>query len=205
MIVTIVVGCLIAVGLLLLYARSIRRRRTSFEGRLREAAGHGWFPAPTDPWLAALAEKLYSVQGSAERMVAGDGVRALDFTYSASSTATAAKCHVIAYDLPCALPSLAVLQKNPLVASQEFESTRFNQHFTVEADDARYASAVVNPQLMELLIDRYPYVQWRIEGRALVTWGLGYWTAPAIAEAAYLFGRIVELIPPFVIEDYGIS
>ncbi|MGW7683611.1 hypothetical protein ACWGID_22935 [Kribbella sp. NPDC054772] len=204
MIVTIVVLCLIAVGLLLLYLRSLHRRRTFLDERLRAAAGHGWHPAPTDPWLAGIAEQLYSGQGSAERMVAGQGIRALDFTYSASSTATAAKCHVIAYDLPCALPPLAVLQKNPLVASQEFESTRFNQQFTVEADDPRYASAVVNPQLMELLTDRFPYVQWRIEGRALVTWGLGYWTVPAVAEAAFLFGRIVDLIPPFVIEDYGI-
>ncbi|HZX07484.1 hypothetical protein [Kribbella sp.] len=203
MITTLIVLGLIAVGLLLLYARSVRRRRTFFDRRLREAAKLGWYPAATDPWLAAVAARLYSPQGTAERMVAGFGIRALDFTYTASSTSTAAKCHVIAYDLPYALPPLTVGPKNPLVPGQEFESARFNQQFTVESADPRYASAVLNPRMMAMLVDDYNHVSWRIEGRTLVTWGVGYWTKPMVFEAKYLFERIVELIPPFVIEDYG--
>lgn len=201
---TLVVLGLVGIALLLLYARSVRRRRTFFDRRLREAADLGWYPAPTDPWLAALAAGLYSPEGTAERMIAGRGVRALDYTYTASSTSTAAKCHVIAYDLPYGLPPLAVGPKNPLLPGQEFESARFNQQFTVESGDPRYASAVLNPRMMAMLVDDHAHVAWRIEGRTLITWGLGYWTTPMVSEATYLFQRIVELIPPFVVEDYGI-
>ncbi|MGZ0151386.1 hypothetical protein ACXJJ3_30330 [Kribbella sp. WER1] len=199
-----VVLALIAVGLLLLYVRSVRRRRTFFDRRVREAAELGWYPAPTDPWLAKVAAQLYSPQGTAERMIAGRRIRALDFTYSTTSTSTAAKCHVIAYDLPYALPPLTVGPKNPLVPSQEFESARFNQQFTVESGDPRYASAVLNPRMMAILVDEYEHWSWRIEGRTLVTWGSGYWTTPVVFEAKYLFEQVVELIPPFVFEDYGI-
>ncbi|MFD7155712.1 hypothetical protein ACFV9C_13985 [Kribbella sp. NPDC059898] len=111
---------------------------------------------------------------------------------------------MIAYDLPYELPPLSVGPRNLLVPSQEFESARFNQLFTVESGDRRYASAVLNPRMMAMLVDDYEHVPWRIVRRTLVTWGLGYWTTPMVSEATYLFGRIVELIPPFVVEDYGI-
>jgi hypothetical protein len=199
---------LVCAGLLALYRRSGHRRRSFFEGRLKAAAGFSWYPAATDQRLASVATRLYAADGEADRMVAGPwaqtGIRALDFTYVPSSTSTAAKCHVIAYDLPFELPPLAVLRKNPLVPSQEFESAEFNRRFTVECADPRYASAVISPPLMALLVDHCTDFEWRIEGSTLVTWGLGYWTTPLIVQAASVFDQVVARIPRFVVEDYRV-
>lgn len=37
----------------------------------------------------------------------------------------------------------------------------------------------------------------------LITWGVGYWDYPTVANAVDAFQGIVERIPPFVLQDYG--
>ncbi|GAA1580796.1 hypothetical protein GCM10009804_41750 [Kribbella hippodromi] len=199
--IVVLVLVLVGGGLLLLYLRSVRRRTAFFTARTAEAARLGLHPAVLDPWLAGVADRVFRTHGQAARMVAGPGVRVCDFTSQASATATAAKCHLLAYDLPVALPSLVVEQHNPFVPGQEFESAAFNSAFSVECADPRYASAVLHPQLLEWLL-AHPWLEWRIEGGALVAWGVGYWTVPRVQELTSALGGIAERIPPYVLEEY---
>ncbi|WP_405061587.1 hypothetical protein OG474_08035 [Kribbella sp. NBC_01505] len=209
MITTFVVLAVLAVGCGLLWLHSRAERRRIFARRLAAAAKVGLEPAPVEPWLVETAARSFGARGEAEHLVAGPHgvqetlVRAFDYTYDTTSTATAAKCHVITYELPVALPPIAVLRKNPLLPGQEFESEQFNKQFSVDCADSRYASAIINPQLMLWLVDDYRSLQWRIEGRLLIAWGVGYWTYPGLADVLYAFDGIVQRIPPFVLTDYG--
>jgi hypothetical protein len=207
MIVTITLLVCAAIFLVLLYIASVRRRSHFYELRAKEAEHYEMRMAPTEPWLAELAGRLYSPDGQAENMVESSRksttVRAIDFTYTPVSTSTASKCHVIAYDQLIELPPLAVLKKNPLIPSQEFESEAFNRAFTVECSDPRFASAFLTPRVMQLLLDDYSYLEWRIEGSRMIAWGLGLWTVPTINDTTYAFERILALVPEFVFTDYG--
>ncbi|MGW6280001.1 hypothetical protein [Kribbella sp. NPDC055071] len=207
MIVTITLLVCAATFVLLLYSASVRRRRHFYELRAKEAEHYDMRSAPTEPWLAELAGRLYSPDEQAENIVESERkstiVRAVDFTYTPVSTSTASKCHVIAYDQLIELPPIVVLKKNPLIPSLEFESAAFNRTFTIESPDPRYASAFLTPQVMQLLLDDYTYLEWRIEGPRMIAWGLGHWTVPTINDTTYAFDRILALVPDFVFADYG--
>lgn len=150
--ITTVVLAVLAAGCGALWVRSRAERRRMFARRLAAAAKVGLEPAPVEPWLVEVAARSFTAGGEAAHLVAGRQgpawVNAFDYTYNTTSTATASKCHVVTYELPVALPSIAVLRKNPLLPGQEFESEQFNQQFSVECADPRYASAIMNPQLM---------------------------------------------------------
>ncbi|MFK4087056.1 hypothetical protein ACI2LF_23310 [Kribbella sp. NPDC020789] len=202
MIVTVVVLAVLAAALGWLYLHTRAKQQRMFAERQAAAAQLGLVPAPVPVRLEEVAARIFQAQGNAERLVTGQAT-AFDYTYSTTRTSTAAKCHVITYELPAALPPIAVLRKNPMLPGQEFESEQFNKLFSVECADSRYASAMMNPQMMVWLVDGYPSFQWRIEGRLLITWGVGYWNVPTVTNAIRAFQGIVERIPPFVLRDYG--
>ncbi|GAB3948087.1 hypothetical protein GCM10029976_078530 [Kribbella albertanoniae] len=200
MITTVVVIAVLAVGLGLLYLRVQRRQRAFFADRV---AAVGLTPAPVEPWLAAAADRAFGVRGNAERMVRDERLWACDFTYQASRTATAAKCHVIALSLPAALPPLAVFPKNPMLPDNlEFESAEFNRTFSVQSADHRYASALLTPRVLEWLL-HYPKLQWRIDGNVLIAWNAGYWTPDTVRHTAAMFEGLLQRIDPYVFKDFS--
>lgn len=200
MITTVVVIAVLAAGLGALYLRVQRRQRAFFADRV---AAVGLTPAPVEPWLADAASRACGVQGNAERMVRGQRLWACDFTYQASRTSTAAKCHVVAMTLPTALPPLAVCPKNPMLPDDlGFESAEFNRTFSVECSNPRYASALLNPRVLEWLLS-YPRLQWKVDGGVLLAWNAGYWTADTVRHTTAMFDGLLERIDPYVFKDFS--
>jgi len=65
---------------------------------------------------------------------------------------------VVSVDLPAALPPVEVGDEGLLdsfgLGGVRFESTAFNDRFRVSCDDPRYASALVHPRMMGLMLAR---------------------------------------------------
>lgn len=211
MIVAVPVAGIIALALYL-----AGKRRDALRARAQAAAQVGWFPVPPNPWLAEVAAGLFQ-RGTAVGMVAGDfrgrGVCALDYQYTTTSsngettTTTTHECHVIALNLPAALPPLRVSRDTKLARmfigrDLELESKAFNEAFRVGCADDRYAHAVLHPRMMEWMLAN-PGLQWQISGNALVSWGAGMWSVPDALARLEAMNRVIDLLPPFVLRDYG--
>lgn len=202
------IAVLVGASLLALSLYAGARRRRRFDARAASAGRLGWRSMPVDPALAELANRIFA-PGAAEHQVGADGFQAVDFTYSASRTSTAAKCHLVSVRLPAPLPPLAVLADNPIarglgVPDLEVESAAFNEAFWVDCADPRYASAVLHPRMIEWML-AHRSLQWRIEGDLLVTWGVGHWTVGSVTAAVVGLNGVRERIPSFVVTDYRIT
>ncbi|WP_427885132.1 hypothetical protein ACQHIV_23400 [Kribbella sp. GL6] len=117
-------------------------------------------------------------------------------------------CAAAVVELPSALPALTVRRSAPedVVRGHgiEFESGRFNERFRVQGEDRKFASDVVTPQVMELLLDDPEPPHFRIDGATLVVWRDGKVSAPPeLGALADFAGRLLELIPAFALEGGG--
>ncbi|TCC35511.1 hypothetical protein [Kribbella speibonae] len=109
-------------------------------------------------------------------------------------------CAAAVVELPTALPALSV-RRSALGGGIDFESGRFNEAFRVEGADLKFAHDVVNPRVMELLLDDPAAPTFRIEGPMLVVWREGKVTdAKVLRELAEFTARLLELIPAFALE-----
>ncbi len=79
----------------------------------------------------------------------------------------------------------------------ELESEDFNRAFTVTADDRKFASDVLHPQMMEYLL-RMPDLGWEFEGDSLVAVRAGSHTIAEVDDQAGSRRRIVDRVPEFV-------
>ncbi|GAB3948089.1 hypothetical protein GCM10029976_078540 [Kribbella albertanoniae] len=114
--------------------------------------------------------------------------------------------HLIALSLPVALPPLTVSKDSvlPGVNDIELESQAFNERFRVQADDQRFASALLQPRLMAWLLQN-PELQWHLAGDALVSWGYGEVAPADILTRLEAMAGVIDRIPPFVLTDYRVS
>ncbi|WP_132289079.1 hypothetical protein [Kribbella sp. VKM Ac-2568] len=192
------------------------RRRDFLRARAHAAAQYGWFHVPPSPWLSEVAGRVYQ-RGRPGEMVAGDfrgrGMCALDYTYTTTSsngettTTTTHQVHLVALNLPVALPPLTLTKDSGfkrMVGGRdlELESKVFNDTFRISCADDRYAHAVLHPRMMEWMLYN-PGLEWQFAGNALVSWGTGSWTVPDALARLEAMNRLIDLIPPFVLRDYG--
>ncbi len=114
--------------------------------------------------------------------------------------------HLIALALPVALPELTVSKDSvlPGVSDIELESQAFNERFRVQADDQRFASAVLQPRMMEWLLQN-PGLQWHLAGGTLVSWGYGEVAPTDVLARLEAMAGVIDRIPPLVLTDYGVS
>ncbi|ADB34710.1 hypothetical protein Kfla_5705 [Kribbella flavida DSM 17836] len=207
-----IVLLLLALIVLLALPYVVVLRRRFFAERAAQAASLGWQQAPPNPFLAGVARRIYGSRGRADRMVTGQFrghvMCALDFSYTtvAGRSIRHHKCHLVSVTLPVPLPGLVLVQDNPIarafgVPDLELESGAFNDLFWVDCADGRYASAVLNPQLMEWML-AHPTLEWRIDGDALVAWGPGYYSIPQVTTKLEGLVGVVERLAPFVLADY---
>jgi Protein of unknown function (DUF3137) len=111
-------------------------------------------------------------------------------------------------DLPGDLPFLEVRSRTMVDAASpdrtpiELESEDFNHRFRVVADDRRYATAVLHPQLMTRLLSG-PDLSWRILGSKLVSWQDGILDPALVRPAVEMVNAIEQAIPSFVWDDYA--
>ena len=192
------------------------RRRDFLRARAHAAAQYGWFRVPPSPLLSEVAGRVYQ-RGRPGEMVAGDfrgrGMCALDYTYTTTSsngettTTTTHQVHLVALNLPVALPPLTLTKDSGFKRmfggrDLELESKAFNDTFRISCADDRYAHAVLHPRMMEWMLYN-PGLEWQFAGNALVSWGTGSWTVPDTLARLEAMSRLVDLIPPFVLRDYG--
>ncbi|NCT90343.1 DUF3137 domain-containing protein [Cellulomonas sp. APG4] len=121
--------------------------------------------------------------------------------------------HVVAVDLPAALPTL---QLSPDVAvltavdtalggqDIQFESEEFNRRWKVEAVAERFAHDVLHPRLMQRLLE--PDAEGlflRIEGDAVLVCTLGIPRYDELTRRLHVLTAIADAVPRYVWLDHG--
>lgn len=199
--------------------RAARRRDTFRSG----AAAHGWTYAPTD-WMV---HSEFSRSGGIfnrghkhrfKNVISGvhDGrdFVAFDFTYTTTTHRDGKKrsqSHhygVVAVDVQTSLPRLHVAPESifgRLIGSVtntdiELESDAFNQVFTVNCADRKFASDVLHPRMMELLLT-YPHLGWHFHRHYLLGTQSGTFSFDAVVERLMAFDSVLDAIPAFVWND----
>jgi hypothetical protein len=183
------------------------------------AAQYGWYPgADPDGQLQAAGTAIFSADGYLRGILAGayEGrpVRMAEFVYLTRGKylRTTWVNHLIAIELPVGLPDLVVMAEGvtrnlgPLAADLvmqplEGESEAFNRRFRALGADARYGSAVLHPRMMQWLLD-HP-LNLRISGNLVLAYDDEPWTVARTQAALPVLSGVVDLIPPFVLADYG--
>jgi hypothetical protein len=117
---------------------------------------------------------------------------------------------VSAVQLPAYLPLLQVTPETMLsrlgnavgLTDIELESEDFNRAFRVHANDPKFASDVLSPRTMELLLAR-PHFSWRVDGADILCWQSGEQEPVAVTAAVTTLLDVVAAIPSFVWHDHG--
>jgi hypothetical protein len=178
-------GVLILVGGIAILVVRRRRHQAAIQRRAEVMTAAGWVPASADPRLVKLAGRL-TVRGRATQMFTGEfrGRRVCVLDYEFTARRGPDPVHLIALSLPAALPQLTVSKGR------------------VRADDQRFASAVLQPQMMEWIMQN-PSLRWRIAGDTLVSWGRGEIAVSELPARLEAMAGVVDRIPPFVLRDYA--
>lgn len=148
----------------------------------------------------------------------GRQITAFDYSYQTHSTdgqgqrtTTTERYAVCAVAMPTQLPRLQVTHESVLtrlggaigLADIELESDDFNRAFRVTCPDPKFASDVLHPRMMELLL-RKGTVAWRMEGSDLLCWDNGQHSPAEVLERLSLLDDILDGIPSFVWHDRGV-
>ncbi|GAA3136367.1 hypothetical protein JOF29_001230 [Kribbella aluminosa] len=199
-------------GLTMLVVYAARRRRNELMQRAMQVQSVGWKPVPPNPWLTEIAANLFR-EGNPGETYAGEyngrGMCVLDYTYVTSNGKTTQTHHanLVALTLPTALPPITVTRENGLRMFRgrdlELENQQFNERFRVECLDDRYGSAVMHPRMMECVLAN-PGLEWQIAGNAFISWSNGSFAVPDVFARLQAMTQLIDLLPPFVIEDYGV-
>lgn len=192
----------------------------------REQAGaerYGWLPGTdADGQLLAAGCRIFAPDGRLRRILVGEyqgrPIRMAEFVYTEGGRLPSTSVnHLVAIELPVRLPALAVghdldiraesvlderAAVEPRMERVEGESENFNRQFRAAALDARYASAVLHPRMMEWLLEQQPVNFW-LSGSLIVAYAAKPWTVPQTLTALPVLSGVVDLIPPFVLSDYG--
>lgn len=181
----------------------------------RDQAGaerYGWHPGvDTDGMLTSAGGRCFGQDGSLRRMLVGEyqgrRIRMAEFVYTVRSRHLPTKSvnSLVAIELPVHLPELVVsrqLSTEPGMVTFEGESEAFNRQFSVASRDPRYSSAMLHPRMMECLL-AHPDLSFRIVGNLVVAYAPTPWTVPQTLATLPTLDRIVDLIPPFALEDFA--
>jgi len=119
---------------------------------------------------------------------------------------------VSSVQLPTYLPRLQVTPENLLtrlgnavgMTDIELESEDFNRAFRVHANDPKFASDVLTPRTMELLLTR-PRFSWRIDGVDILCWEQGEQEPAEVTARVATLLDVLAGIPSFVWHDHGLD
>ena len=142
---------------------------------------------------------------------------AFDYRYTTRSTDSKGRSHstvhpysVVAVNVGALFPELSVTPEGfvgRIVGRLtdrdiELESEDFNRAFTVTADDRKFASDVLHPQMMEYLLTM-PYLGWKFAGDSLLAWREGSHTFAEVDAKLVAVDGIVDRVPDFVWRAVG--
>ena len=142
--------------------------------------------------------------------------RVFDFSFRDTRGSMAAATSTVWHDFTCALaqhngqwPVIRVSRENvvqrvlePLgLPDIDFESEEFNRTFVVQCSDRRFASALIDPQMMTFMLATAGAMTFETKGRFLLVT-----TAPLEADAVpgllHVAEEFLRLVPPAVRELY---
>lgn len=218
----VLVAVLIVVGGIYGYL-SAKRRRESFAAF---ATTHGWTYVERDDELLRAWDGDPFDRGHSRRasnIVSGvhDTRRflAFDFRYFTTESSTDSEgrttSHEVSHDIGVVALATDVdfpeLQVRPegmfgrfigklTNTDIAFESEDFNRAFTVTCEDRKFASDVLHPRTMEMLL-RHPDLSWKFHGRWIVSLETGRCELPEITARLQFLDAILDGIPPFVWQE----
>lgn len=202
-----------------------KKRRETF---MAAAAANGWtYEARNDAYTERWAGRPFG-QGhnrQARNVLTGthDGrpFTALDYVYYTTETSTdssgrttrrevAHRFSVVALDVGVSFPNLTVRPEGPVGRffgkltnrDIQFESEAFNRAFTVTCEDRRFASDVIHPRMMDVLLTD-PQTAFRIDRHTILTIDDGQHSIDQVTARLGMLDRIVDNIPKFVWDQVG--
>ncbi|WP_193611498.1 DUF3137 domain-containing protein [Nocardioides lijunqiniae] len=205
---------LIVVLVVVGYQQAKKRR----EGLAAFAAARGWVYRPADPSLVGRFTGSPFGTGSSRSatncLYGAHGERpmvAFDYSYTTSSgsgdnrTTTTHRYSVVAMNLGLVVPPLAVSPEGAVGRffgrltnrDIELESEDFNRAFTVTAHDRRFASDVLHPQMMQMLL-QWPALGWRLEGDSMLVVRSGHHAPHEVDATLAVMDAILDRIPEHV-------
>ncbi|HTY72178.1 MAG TPA: DUF3137 domain-containing protein [Actinomycetes bacterium] len=141
-----------------------------------------------------------------------------DYSYETTSTDANGRTNrtthtfgVVALGLPTYLPTLQVTGESVLRRAAQavgmghdidLESEDFNRAFTVTSPDPKFASDVLTPRTMEMLLAA-PHLAWRIEGTDILSWATGAFSPVDVLQRLDHLSKVVAGVPSFVWHDHG--
>ncbi len=223
MVMLFVVGVAAMIGLLVWGYLSNKKRQEAITAWV---AARDWRRLPPDRSLAyRWRGEPFNNSGDNERIdevVAGAhlGWRLASFAYSYETHSTNSKgerdttthsFHVIALDLPAALPDLQVSPESVFsrIATAfgahdlDVESDAFNKSYNVRASDLAVGHAILHPRLIERLLREPGRQAWRIEGATLLSWTPGRTDVAALDHRIALLAAIADSVPRHIWLDHG--
>ncbi len=215
-------GALVVGGLIAYQAVADSKRR---ERLFAAATMRGWTYQPERADLVGRWHGRPFDQGDTRRtrdVVEGvwQGRAFVAFTYSyethstdtkGNRTSTTHRHGVVCLELPAWLPRLEVAPESFLHRASaavglgsdiELESEEFNRAFQVAAGDAKFASDVLTPRTMEMLL-RARREPWRIDGASLLSWDDGPLDLDDIDARLSTLQAVTSSIPAFIWKDHG--
>jgi hypothetical protein len=196
------------------YQQAKKRR----EGLAAFAAARGWVYRQDDPSLVSRFNGSPFGTGSTRRATnclygahAERPMVAFDYSYTTSSgsgdkrTTTTHRYSVVAMNLGVVVPPLAVSPEGAVGRffgrltnrDIELESEDFNRAFTVTAHDRRFASDVLHPQMMQMLL-QWPALGWRLEGDSMLVVRSGHHAPHEVDATLAVMDAILDRIPEHV-------
>jgi hypothetical protein len=185
----------------------------------------GWTYAASDPSLTVRWNQAPFGQGDsrqARNVMGGEWqgrpFTAFDYSYVTESTdsdgkttRTTHRFGVVRVGLPAYLPNLQVTDQSMfrrmaqvvgLGQDIELESEDFNRAFTVTSRDPKFASDVLNPRTMQMLLAA-PHLAWRIEATDILSWDSGQLGSVQVLQRLDHLSKVIAGVPSFVWHDHG--
>ncbi len=211
---------LVVVGVAVLGYLQAKRRR---EGLAAFAAGRGWTYEEEDESLVDRFEGAPFGTGQdreATNVIRGTAhdrpMVAFDYSYVTTRTSTDANGHtrtdrtthrfsVIALGTGAVMPALSVAPEGMISrffgrltnSDIELESEEFNRAFRVTCPNRRFASDVLHPRMMELLL-QWPDLSWRFDADSLLAVRSGSHDEQEIDATLVALDAILDNVPDFV-------
>jgi hypothetical protein len=195
------------------------------EGMARLATARGWsYAASDDRWITQFDGEPFGIgfDQRALNVVRGehDGRRFIAFDYWYSTREGSGKSRrtvrhsysIIGISTTAVFPHLSVMPEHfvsrwigRLTDSDiEFESEDFNRAFTVTCEDRKFATDVIHPRMMQLLLTT-PNLGWRLTSGTLVVATEGEHGVARIDAVLTVIDQIIDLFPDYVWKQAGVA
>ena len=206
---------------------SYKKNQARLAALAQLCGARGWQLQPHDPWglpgrwAGTPFDSGYD--RSAANVVTGEfqgkPLVAFDYSYKEDSTdsegkrsTTTYRFRICALGMPCALPELHVgpegvfSRLGQVLGMQdiELESEDFNRRFRVRCPDPKFATDVLSPRTMEMLLASGK-VKFRFVGSDVVAYESGCLEGPELDRTAHVLSAVIDGIPSFVWRDYGLE